>query len=173
MEHGKIVFVELQFNPERDADVLARLDSVDSKQGYIRMLIHNDLIQKGIIQGTIETVTISRGRARYMTSSPRSNLKLVTGGPDQPIIDYLNTCGSKIGYIRSLIRADIDAGGTIAKQINAPRETIDPNTVLSSAERLMSLMRDLAIQNEAFAGSETTKAIKALTAWTEKFKGDI
>lgn len=173
MEHGKIVFVELQFNPERDADVLARLDSVDSKHGYIRVLIHNDLIQKGIIQGTTETVTVKKGRARYKSGSARSNLKLVTGGPDQPIIDYLNTCSSKIGYIRSLIRADIDAGGTIATQINAPKETIDPNTVLSSAERLTSLLHDLAIQDEAFAGSETNKAIKALTAWTEKFKGNI
>ena len=170
MEHGKIVFIELQFNPEKDADILSRLDSVDSKQGYLRMLVHNDLIAKGIISGTTETVVIQRGRARYMSSSPRANLKLITGGPDQAIIDYLKTCRSKIDYIRSLVRADIDAGGTIADQVTTQKDRIDPVAVVSSAERLASLLRDLAAQDADYSGTETTRAIKSLSAWIAKHK---
>ena len=170
MDHGKIVFVELQFNPERDADILSRLDSVDSKQGYIRMLIRNDLINKGIISGEAETIVIQRGRARFMSSSPRANLKLLTGGPDQAIIDYLKSCRSKIDYVRSLIRADIDAGGTIAEKVTAEKEIINPDTVLSSAERLASLLRGLAAQDPEYNSPETAKAIKALSGWISKHK---
>lgn len=37
------VQVKLKLNVNTDADVIAKLDSVDSKQGYIKALIRNDL----------------------------------------------------------------------------------------------------------------------------------
>ena len=42
----KCVMLSLKLNKTTDADVLAKLDKVDSKQGYIKALIRAD-IEKG------------------------------------------------------------------------------------------------------------------------------
>lgn len=162
---GKVEYIGFALSPEKDADILARLDSVDSKQGYIRMLIWNDLVRRGIVQGPIEPVVIKKGPPRTTAGSPRNSIKLVNGGPDQPIIDYFNTCPSKIDYIRQVIRQDIDAGGTVADTVNSPSEIVNPAAVVSSVERVVSLLRLLANQDAAFSGPDTDKAIDSLTAW--------
>lgn len=166
---GKIEYIELSFNPDKDADILARLDGVDSKQGYMRMLIWNDLVRRGIIEGSIESVVVKKGRPRLGTGSPRNNLKLISGGPDQPIIDYLKSCQSKIDYVRSVIRQDIDDGGTIADSITTPKDTIDPSVVVSSVERVTALLQALAAQDDVYAGTATDNVIAALTAWISEY----
>lgn len=40
------VRVGLKLNRKTDADVLAKLDQVDSKQGYIKQLIRNDISER-------------------------------------------------------------------------------------------------------------------------------
>ena len=37
------VQIKLKLNKTTDADILAKLDSVDNKQGYIKQLIRSDL----------------------------------------------------------------------------------------------------------------------------------
>lgn len=37
--------IHLKFNTKSDADILEKLDAVDSKQGYIKELIRKDLMQ--------------------------------------------------------------------------------------------------------------------------------
>lgn len=64
--------IMFKFNLKNDADILKKLDSVDNRQGYIKMLIRNDMnkqaeaptptITKTIIEGEFkdgESVTVS------------------------------------------------------------------------------------------------------------------
>ena len=39
--------LHLKFNTEHDADILAKLESVESKQGYIKNLIKKDIQEGG------------------------------------------------------------------------------------------------------------------------------
>jgi hypothetical protein len=41
------VSVSLKFNKKTDADILERLDEVNSKQGYIKTLVREDMKKKG------------------------------------------------------------------------------------------------------------------------------
>lgn len=167
----KQVLFELRFSPEKDADILARLDLVDSKNGYLRMLLKNDLIRKGILPGPIESysMTIHKGRDRTTTYNCRTNIKLIAGGPDQPIIDYLQHCRSKIDYIRSLIRQDIDSGGDIAERVTTPKSYLDVCTVRASAERTSKLLQDLSTQDKTQA-EQAKPVIKALDTWIDTHK---
>lgn len=163
----KLTTFELRFSPGKDDDILSRLDMVDSKQGYIRMLIRNDLIRRGIIPGTPDAMQMifHKGRDKITSYNPRSNLKLVTNGPDQPIIDYLQSCRSKIDYIRDLIRQDIDRGGGIAGRVTTPKVSLDVETVRTSAERTAKLLRDLTEQEGEQEAKQTEPIIKALNQW--------
>ena len=167
----KMTLFELRFSPEKDADILARLELVDSKNGYLRMLIKNDLIHKGIMPGPIESfdMTVHKGRDKTTSYNCRTNIKLVTGGPDQPIIDYLQSCKSKIDYIRSLIRQDIDSGGDIADKVTTPKVYLDVETVRASAERTAKLLQDLSVQDKTQA-DQAQPVITALDTWIGNHK---
>lgn len=169
--HEKQTFFELKFSPEKDSDILARLELVDSKNGYLRMLIKNDLIRKGIMSGPIESfdMTVHKGRDKTTQYNCRLNIKLVNGGPDQPIIEYLQNCKSKIDYIRSLIRQDIDSGGDIADRVTTPKFYLDVDTVRASAERTSKLLQELSTQDKAQA-EQARPVIKALDTWIDSHK---
>lgn len=169
---NNITTFELKFSLEMDNDILAKLDTVTSKQGYLRALIRNDLISRGIIQGPFERFDIGshRGRVRTGPYTQRATLKLVTGGHDQPIIDYLNQCSGRMDYLRSLIRRDIDSGGAIADRLTEEKQYIAIETVLASAERTSTLLRDLTIQNDQYSTPTTTNAINSLTKWINENK---
>ena len=167
----KVTGIGIRFSPDKDADILARLDTVDSKQGYIRMMIKNDLIRKGLMPGPLESfdMTVHKGRDKTAPYNLRINLKLVTDGPDQPMIDYLNNCPSKIDYIRALIREDIDSGGNVADRITTPKTYLDIETVRASAERTAKLLADLSVQDQSQAPS-AQPIIQALSTWIEEHK---
>lgn len=167
----KLTVFELRFSKDKDADILARLETVDSKQGYMRMLIKNDLIQKGIISGNLESydMIVHKGRDKTAAYNVRANLKLVTNGPDQPIIDYLNACKSKIDYIRGLIRADIDSGGNIAEKITTPKSFVDVETVRPVAERTAKLLESLSVQDRT-QRKDAQAVIDALNKWIADHK---
>lgn len=44
-------FYTLKFNKKTDADVIAKLDSVPSRQNYLRQLVRNDMKEGGSING--------------------------------------------------------------------------------------------------------------------------
>lgn len=67
----------LKFNPEKDADVIARLDSVPKKVVYIR-----ELIKKDIYEGKMQTTKKYVDKAAIREET----LKLMT-----MINEYLNT----------------------------------------------------------------------------------
>lgn len=166
----KLTVFELKFTA-KDSDILAKLETVDSKQGYIRILIKNDLVRRGLMTGPVESygTMVHKGRDYTNPYNPRMNLKLVTGGPDQPIIEYLQNCKSKIDYIRSLIRQDIDNGGSIADIITTPKSYLDVETVRASAERTSKLMTELTVQDESEA-PKTQGVIDALNHWIDQHK---
>lgn len=164
-----IVAFELKFNKDRDADILSKLETVDSRQGYLRMLIRNDLIQKGIIKGNLESYNmfVHRGRDRVVKHNVRASIRLVNGGPDQPIIDYLRACPNKIDYIRELVRKDIDAGGTVSERVTTQKGYIDVDTVTASVERTAKLLGELSQQDRSESG-EADKLIKAINQWINR-----
>lgn len=167
----KVTGIGFRFSPGKDDDILARLDTVDSKQGYIRMLIKNDLVRRGIMPGPVESydMTVHKGRDKTAAYNTRINLKLVTGGPDQPMIDYLNGCPSKIDYVRRLIREDIDNGGSVADRITTQKVYMDVETVRASAERTVKLLGELAQQDKSQAES-ISPALNALAKWIDTHK---
>lgn len=46
----------LKMNLETDSDIIKKLDNVDSKQGYIKQLIREDLARTGSVPKTTESV---------------------------------------------------------------------------------------------------------------------
>lgn len=164
-----LTIFELRFSPINDTDILAHLDTVDSKTGYIRLLLRNDLIQKGFITGSPEVPVYRKGKEKTTKSNPRTNIKFVTGGPDQPIIDYLQKCQSKIDYIRFLIRQDMDRGGTISNKITTDSALLTVDAVRSSAERTLKVITEFAAQYPA-QKPQADPLITALEAWIATHK---
>lgn len=169
---NNVTAFDLKFSLVKDGDILARLDTVISKHGYIRALIRNDLISKGIIPGPFEHYEFisHRGPIKAGPYMQRVTLKLVTGGPDQPIIDYLNQCPSRMNYLRGLIRQDIDSGGVIADRMTEEKPYVTVETVLASAERTSALLRDFVAQDDQNNTRAASDAIKSITTWINENK---
>ena len=114
-------------------------------------------------------MTTGKGPDYTALYNPRLTLRLVTDGPDQPIIDYLKNCKSKIDYIRVLIRQDIDSGGNISERITTPKPYLDVETVRSSAERTAKLLQNISIQDKTQT-AQAKPVIDALNKWIDEHK---
>lgn len=50
-------FISLRLNIDNDADIIARIDSVDNKQGYIKQLVRDDIKRIGWQMPALEPVS--------------------------------------------------------------------------------------------------------------------
>lgn len=88
-----------------DADIIARLDAQDNKQGYIKSLIRADIAREGMADSKTKVAAYRHG------NNARQYHMWMHSANDADIIRKLDAQSNRQGYLKALIRADIAREG--------------------------------------------------------------